>query len=311
MVVGSDAVTTESVVTAAATKPRPLVLALLAEVRPKQWVKNLLVFAALVSAGMAGEADAALDAGLAFVCFCLVSSGTYIVNDLLDMTADRLHPTKRYRPIAAGEVPVAVARVLGPVLMICGLGVGLLSRWEVSVVAAAYLAVTITYSFRLKHVPVIDIVAVASGFALRAIAGIAAINIPISNWFFILAVFGSLFMVSGKRQAESLTMGDQASAVRSTLATYSDSYLAYLRSVTSGVVLVAYCLWAFEKAAATDARIPWFQLSIVPFGVAILRYALLIDAGRGGAPEDLVFSERTLQICGVVWVATFAAGVYL
>lgn len=302
---------TEPMAAAVAGSPgRSLAAALLSEARPKQWVKNLLVFAAPMSAGVMRETGAAFEATVAFVAFCLVASGCYYVNDLLDVEADRLHPTKRYRPVAAGDVPLSVARVVGPGLILCGIAAGALARWEVSAVAVAYVAITTAYTFRLKHIVILDIVAVASGFVLRTIAGASAVDVPISDWFFIVAVFGSLFMVSGKRQAESQTMGTDAASVRATLGTYSDSYLAYLRSVTSGVVLVAYCLWAFEKAGLSDSSIPWFQLSIVPFGVGILRYALLIDAGHGGAPEELVFNDRSLQIAGAVWLAAFALGIY-
>lgn len=292
------------------TTRRSVPLAVLVEMRPKQWVKNLLVFVAPVSAGLIDQVGAAADAVAAFVAFCLVSSGTYVLNDVLDVEADRRHPTKRDRPIAAGDIAERSAWILGPALLAVGLAVGFLARWEVSVVAGAYVVVTLAYSFRLKHVPVVDIVAIAAGFVLRAVAGIAAINVPISNWFFIIAAFGSLMMAAGKRQAESTEMGDDGPTVRSTLATYSASYLAYLRSVTSGVVLVAYCLWAFEKAELSDAPL-LFQLSIVPFAMGVLRYALLVDGGQGGAPEELAFRDRSLQLFGVAWAASFAAGIYL
>jgi len=290
---------------------RSLPLALLVEARPKQWAKNVLVFAAPGAAGILDNRQALVNTAVAFVCFCLAAAGTYYLNDAADAPVDRLHPTKRFRPVAAGEIPVRLARVIGVVLVTSGVAFGFVARWELAVVVAAYVGVTTSYTAWLKHVAVVDIVGVASGFVLRAIAGGSATNVPISNWFFIVASFGSLFMVAGKRRAEALTMGSGAAEVRATLGDYSPAYLAYLQAVTSGVVLVGYCLWAFEKAALTDNRVPWFQLSIVPFVLAILRYALLVDAGAGGAPEEVAFRDRPLQVMAGAWALLFALGVYL
>jgi decaprenyl-phosphate phosphoribosyltransferase len=145
---------------------------------------------------------------------------------------------------------------------------------------------------------------------LRAVGGAAAADVPVSDWFFIVTCFGSLFMVSGKRGAEAAEVGDASTHTRAVLAAYTPSFSAYLRSVSSAAVLVAYCLWAFEKENATDASVPWYQLSILPFVLAILRYALVLDQGRGSAPEEVVFSDRTLQVIGVVWAVAFGLGVY-
>ena len=176
----------------------------------------------------------------------------------------------------------------------------------------AYLALTTAYTFWLKHVPIYDIVAVAAGFVLRAVAGATATNVPISEWFFIVTSFGALFMVSGKREGERNLLQGDASSVRATLGVYTAGYLGYLRSVASGVVLVGYCLWVFDSAnrSVTDADI-WFQLSIVPFVIAILRYALLLDRGEGGEPEKLVMTDRPLLVAGAAWAAFYAIGTYL
>jgi decaprenyl-phosphate phosphoribosyltransferase len=292
---------------------RSLPAALFAEARPKQWVKNVLVLAAPGAAGVIRQQDVLVNTAIAFICFCLVASGTYYLNDANDVDADRQHPTKRFRPIAAGEIPVGLARMVGVGLLVSGLALAFATRWQLGVVVAVYVALTTSYTIWLKHIPVVDVVAVAAGFVLRAIAG-GAVNTPditISNWFFILTSFGSLFVVAGKRSAEFDEMGEEATSTRAALGEYSASYLAYLRSVTSGVLMVAYCLWAFEKAAEADHFVPWFQLSILWFVLAILRYALLIDAGRGGAPEELILSDRTLMVFGAIWAVTFAAGIYL
>jgi decaprenyl-phosphate phosphoribosyltransferase len=291
-------------------RPRSRALALVHLARPKQWAKNVLVFSAPGAAGVLDEAGPLLDTLLAFAAFCLVASGTYYVNDARDVDADRRHPTKRRRPVAAGEVGVGTAFALGAVLLVAGVALGFGVRWQLGATVASYVVLTSLYSAVLKRIAVVDLVAVAAGFVLRALAGGAATGVPISEWFFIVATFGSLFMVSGKRGAEAAEMGDDAVSVRSVLAAYSPTYTAYLRSVTSGVVLVAYCLWAFEVADEATATIPWFQLSIVPFIVAILRYALVLDQGRGAAPEEIVLGDRPLQAVGLVWLVVYGLGVH-
>jgi decaprenyl-phosphate phosphoribosyltransferase len=293
------------------TSRRSLPLALLAEARPKQWVKNVLVLAAPGAAGIIRERDVVVNTAITFVCFCLVASGTYFLNDANDVEADRRHPTKRFRPIAAGEIPVGLARVVGVGLLLSGLLLAFLTRWQLGVVIAFYVALSTAYTVWLKHIPVVDVVTIAAFYVIRAIAGGAATDIELSDWFLILTSFGSLFVVAGKRQAEYDEMGEDATDTRVTLGEYSGSYLAYLRSVTSGVLLVAYCLWAFEKAELAHHAVPWFQLSIVWFVLGIFRYALLIEGGRGGAPEELILSDRMLMLFGAIWAVTFAAGIYL
>lgn len=288
--------------------PRPLPRALLVEARPKQWTKNLLVFAAPLAAGI--EAAHLGPAVAAFGCFCLAASGTYFLNDAADVEADRRHPTKRLRPIAAGEIPLGPARAIGVGAIATSVVLALAVRWQLAVVVAAYVALTTTYSLWMKHVPVLDVVGVAAGFVLRAIAGAAAVDVPISDWFFIVTSFGSLFMVVGKRRGEALELGADAAEFRPTLGAYPASYLAQVQSVAMAVMLVGYCLWAFEKAGLADTSIPWFQLSIVPFVLAVLRYALLVDTGHGGAPEDLVLADRALLAMGLTWAVLFAVGVY-
>ncbi len=290
---------------------RPLPVALLAAARPRQWVKNLLVFAAPGAAGVLDTSEALGQSMAAFGCFCLASAGTYYLNDAADVDADRRHPTKRFRPIAAGDLGVGLARVLGAGAIVASVALSLLVNWHLTVVIAAYVTLTTAYSTWLKHVAVVDVVAVAAGFVLRAIAGATATDVPVSNWFFIVASFGSLFMVVGKRRAEVEALGQDAAATRKALGTYSLDYITHLQTIATSVVLVGYCLWAFEKATVADTGAPWFQLSIVPFVLAVLRYSLLVDTGEGGAPEDVVMGDRTLQAFGLLWMVTFALGVYL
>ena len=285
---------------------------LLRTARPKQWLKNVLVFAAPGAAGVLTHRDAFLKAAAAFGIFTLVASGIYFLNDALDVNADRQHPRKRLRPVAAGVVGIRQAEVLGTLFVVAGLGLSALLAWKFLVVVVTYVAVQFAYTVWLKNEPILDLAAVASGFVLRAIAGGVAVGVPISEWFLIVATFGSLFVVTGKRIADHTSLGEERGAVRSTLASYSLSFLRSVLIISTTVTITAYCLWAFENAKAvlhTHQGI-WYQLSIVPFTLAMLRYALLIDQGHGGAPEDVVLGDRMLQVLAVVWLVTFTLGVY-
>lgn len=295
--------------TAAARRPS-LAAGLLRLARPKQWIKNVLVFAAPGAAGVLDEPGVLADTVLAFAAFCMAAAGTYFLNDVHDAESDRRHPTKRRRPVAAGVVPAGVALAAGIGLLAGAVGLAFAVRWPLALTVGGYVALTTAYSSWLKHIAVVDIVAVAAGFVLRAIGGAAAADVPISDWFFIVTSFGSVFMVSGKRGAEAAEVGEEAVEIRRSLGAYTPGFVAYLRSVSSAAVLVAYCLWAFEKADESGIDTPWYQLSIVPFAMAILRYALVLDEGRGSAPEEVVLADRTLQVIGALWLAVFAAGVY-
>jgi decaprenyl-phosphate phosphoribosyltransferase len=284
---------------------------LLRTARPKQWTKNLLVFAAPAAAGVLDEPDQLARTLVAFVAFCLAASGTYFFNDALDAHADRQHPTKQYRPVAAGHISERLAKVLAAMLVALGILVALpVQNGELAAMVAGYVALTVTYSAWLKHEPVVDLGMVAAGFVIRAIAGGVATGVYISNWFLIVAGGASLFMVTGKRYAEQIELGDASGAHRATLTAYSRGYLSYVRAVASGVAITAYCLWAFESASSTGHHQVWFEISIIPFVLAILRYAHLIEQGRGGAPEDLVLADRVLQVLGLLWMVTFAIGIY-
>ena len=284
--------------------------------RPHQWTKNVLVFAAPVAAGVFGNTDVVRRTLLAFAAYCLAASGTYLLNDASDVEADREHPTKRNRPIAAGIVPVPLATGLGVGLIVAALAIAFSVERNLGITIAAYLALTTAYTFALKQMPVYDIVAVAAGFVLRAVAGAAATNVSISEWFFIVTSFGALLMVVGKREGERHVLGDAAASVRPTLGAYSANYLIYLRAVASGLVLIGYFQWSFESsllrsAAGHDDASLWFRLSIIPFVIAILRYSLLLDRGLGSEPERLVLKDRALLLAGGAWALLYGYGVYV
>jgi decaprenyl-phosphate phosphoribosyltransferase len=282
---------------------------ILRALRPKQWLKNVLVAAAPGAAGVLTEADVLLDVGLAFLAFCMVSSATYLLNDVRDVEADRLHPRKRYRAIAVGTVPVRLALALALALLGGGFALAATVRLELLIVVVSYVILTTAYTLWLKRVEVVDIVAIASGFILRAVAGGAAVDVPLSRWFIIVASFGSLFIVAGKRHGEHLDLEDGRGKVRAILAGYSRDYLKYVWTMASSVTIAAYCLWAFEMAPP-ESDVPLYELSIVPFVTFMLRYAQLLEGGHGEAPEDVVLGDRVLAALAAVWIALFGAGVY-
>ena len=297
-----------------------LATGLLKACRPKQWAKNVLVFIApaagnmIISKGPDGiEIHGAeiLKVLLAFVVFSMIASGTYLVNDSVDVEADRRHPTKRNRPIAAGIVPIPVAAVAAVVLGVGGLALGFTISWQFCVIAVIYAVQTTLYSFWLKNEPVLDLVALSGGFILRLLAGAYAVSVDISEWFFIISCFGALFIAVGKRLAEKRELEGRTEGIRKTLGIYNENYLRFLQAVSAGIVLVAYVQWAFERANEATTAETWFLVSILPFLVAILRYGLLVELGKGSAPEELLLSDRQLQIVGLVWAALVGVGFYV
>ncbi len=288
-----------------------LVRGLVKTARPKQWAKNVLVLAAPGAAGVLTHGGPLLRSVFGLLMFCVVSSGTYFLNDAIDVEADRRHPLKRHRPMAAGVFPVRVGLVIAVVLLTGGIGASAVVGWRLSLVMAVYVAVQLAYSLYLKHQPVYDLAAVAAGFVLRAIAGGVAAHVPVSEWFLIVTTFGSLLMVTGKRVAEQAELGHDRAAHRATLDTYSPTFLRTVLGIAAAGAIVGYCLWAFSLTTALRAHDPiWYQLSIVPMIVALLRYTFLVEGGRGARPEDLVFSDHSLQVLGVVWGVLFALGIY-
>ena len=284
--------------------------ALVRQARPKQWVKNLLVFAAPGAAGVLNEWTSLWRALVMFVAFCLASSGTYFWNDLLDADSDRNHPTKQHRPIASGAVPTGIGRAVGTVLLLAGIGLAATTRWQAALVVAGYVALTSLYSTVLKHVAVVDLIAVAAGFVLRAVAGAVATDVQMSKWFSLTTSFASLFIVAGKRYAELRDLGEDAQT-RSTLDDYSLGFLRIVLSVSCGAAMVTYCIWAFDTREAAGSTWPFYELSIIPMATALLRYTLILEQGHGAAPEEIFAHDRVLQILGLIWIATFGFGLYL
>ncbi len=288
-----------------------VVMALVRTARIRQWPKNLLVFAGPGAAGVLTHAIPLARTLVAFAVLCVVASGTYFVNDAVDAEADRQHPTKRRRPVASGLLGRNIAIAIGGGLMALGVGVGTVLEWRLGVVVVIYVILQFAYTLSLKHQPIFDLVAVAAGFVLRAIAGAVAVPVPISEWFLIVATFGSLLMVTGKRMAEHAELGPDRGSHRPALDEYSQSFLRTVLAISAGGAIIGYCLWAFSLQTALAHRDPiWYQLSVVPMIIALLRYTFLVEKGKGAHPEELVFSDHPLQVLGAVWVLLFALGVY-
>ncbi|WP_439216337.1 decaprenyl-phosphate phosphoribosyltransferase [Corynebacterium glucuronolyticum] len=299
--------------------PKNLPDAMIKALRPKQWVKNVLVVAAPAAAGSEALTNAGTlrDIVIAFAVFCMAASSIYLINDARDVESDRQHPTKRFRPIAAGVLPVNLAYVMAVVLIVAAIGVSFLATAgsSLAIVVAIYIALQLGYCFGWKHQPVLDIALVSSGFMLRAMAGGVAASIDLSQWFLIVAAFGSLFMASGKRYAELILARETGAKIRKSLAGYTDTYLRFVWTLSATAVVMSYSLWGFEMAEAArqagSAGAIWYQISMVPFTIAILRYAADVDRGDGGAPDELALTDRTLQLLAVAWLVCIVLAVYI
>lgn len=281
--------------------------ALLRSARPRQWSKNVLVVAAPLAGGVLDEPGVLPQVVGAFVSFTLAASAVYLFNDVKDADADRRHPTKRTRPVASGALAPARAIAAAAVLAVAAMAVALAVGPALTATMAVYLVMQAAYALWLKHQPVLDLAVVSAGFLLRAIAGGVATDVELSQWFLLVASFGSLFMVAGKRYSELHHLGE-ASGTRRSLETYSESYLRFVWSLAASVTVTAYSLWAFEIRG--DSEISWQPISIAPFVLGLMRYAVDIDRGLAGEPEDAVMRDRVLQVLCLVWLATFALGVY-
>ncbi|GAB2723321.1 decaprenyl-phosphate phosphoribosyltransferase [Streptomyces bullii] len=288
-----------------------LLAGLLRTARPKQWVKNLLVIAAPAAAGELFSRPALAQLPLVFALFTACAAAVYLVNDARDAEADRAHPVKRHRPVAAGQVPVPVAYAVGAALAVLAPVVAArLCSPAVCALLTSYVAMQLAYCVFLKHVLVVDLVVVTTGFLMRAVIGGLALGIPLSRWFLITTGFGALFMVAAKRYSEAVQMAGKAGATRALLTEYTTGYLRFVWQLAAGVAVLGYCLWALEEGGVPHTSVlPWRQLSMVAFILAILRYAVFADRGTAGEPEDVVLRDRALALIGLGWLAMYALAV--
>jgi decaprenyl-phosphate phosphoribosyltransferase len=274
--------------------------------RPKQWTKNVLVVAAPLAAGALGSVSVVVATGLAFLSFCAISSAGYAVNDVSDREVDRHHPLKQQRPVASGALSPGSAIGLAVVLFVVALVLAALASRQLVLLVLGYALLQIGYSLWFKHEPVVDLATVSAGFLMRAVAGGVAADLRISQWFLLVAGFGSLFVVSGKRYSELHTLGSEAGTRRS-LIRYTPTYLRFVWGISAAAAVMSYSLWAFEMERSTG--LPWHALSIAPFVMALLRYAVDIDAGMAAEPEDIIWRDRPLQLIGLAWLVLVCLGV--
>ena len=281
--------------------------------RPRQWVKNGLVLAAPFAAARLLTVPQAVQLGVVLVLFTACSAAVYLINDARDAEADRAHPVKCRRPVAGGQVPVGAAYTAGAVLAVLAPATAaVVCNPDTAALLAGYIVMQLAYCVRLKHILVVDLVIVTTGFLMRAMAGGIALEITLSRWFLITSGFCALFVVAAKRSSElSLMAGRDGgpAATRALLGSYTAGYLRFVWQLAAGVAVLAYCLWAMETGARPSGWLPWRQLSMVPFTLSILRYAVFADQGTAGAPEDVVVRDKPLAVIALVWGALYVLAV--
>jgi decaprenyl-phosphate phosphoribosyltransferase len=277
-----------------------------AAIRPRQWIKNLLVVGAPLAAGRAFEPAVLRSTLIAFVALSLASSAGYLINDVHDRVEDRGHPRKQHRPVAAGIISPGFAVSAAVGLAMIALSVAALGSLGCVLLVAGYLAITIAYSLRLRQEPVLELVVIATCFVLRGAAGGVSAGLPISSWFLLVAGFGSLFLASGKRYAE-LVADRPASGARATLGSYSPGYLRFVWATAANLTVITYALWA-DQVYRVRGQGSWALWSLLPFVLGLLRYALDVDRGDAETPELVALRDRPLQVIAVIWVVLFALG---
>lgn len=275
--------------------------------RPRQWTKNLIAYAPLLFAAKAHISHLFLNASLCVAAFCLVSSSIYIINDILDKEADRLHPTKCKRPIAAAQVSSTKAAFLAVLLAAAGLGLCFFVRPSLILVLISYLVLTISYSFVLKHIAILDVLAIAGGFLLRAVAGAVAVHVPMSGWFLLCTGLGAIFLALEKRRRELSVLQNSADVHRKALQSYSPQLLDRLESLILPSLLTSYVFYSFLSVHGQ-----WMMLT-VPFVIyGLMRYQQLSVSSQGqtGSPEEVLFKDRPIQIAILLWLCSSALVVY-
>ena len=284
--------------------------ALIASLRPRQWVKNVFVFAGLVFAQRLFT-PAAGPAAATFVVFCGLSGAVYLLNDVADRDKDRLHPTKRRRPIASGRLPVRVAVTVAVALIAAGLGASAAIAPPLAAVSAGYVALLIAYSVWLKHVVIVDVLVVSGGFVLRAVAGAVAIHVEISGWLLICTILMALFLAVGKRRHEYLTLADAAARHRPILAEYSAGLLDQMIGVVTASTVTAYALYTMSPETVAKFRTQLLPVTLPFVLYGIFRYLyLLYRRDLGGNPSELFLNDRPLLLNTLLWVLAVLLVIY-
>jgi 4-hydroxybenzoate polyprenyltransferase len=290
---------------------RSLAVHLLLSLRPGQWSKNLVVFAGLLFGRRLFEPAAVAKAVGAFAVFCVLSGVVYLVNDVADRESDREHPLKAKRAIASGALPVSIALTAAFLLGVAGLGAALLINARLAVVAAVYLTLQIAYSGTLKHIVIIDVLTIAIGFVLRAVAGAAAVDVEISHWLLVCTILLALFIALAKRRHEIVLLAGGATSHRPILGEYSAYLLDQMIGVVTASTLISYVFYTISPETQAKFGTPWLGLTI-PFPLyGIFRYLYLVHLREGGgSPADLLLTDRPLLACVALWAAAVALIIY-
>jgi len=290
---------------------RSLALLLLFSLRPAQWSKNLVVFAGLLFGRRLLDGGAVLAAIGAFTVFCALSGVVYLVNDVADRESDRQHPLKARRPIASGALPVSVAIAAAIVLGAAGLAGAVTIGRPFAAVAAAYLMLQLAYSGPLKHIVIIDVLTIAIGFVLRAVAGAVAVNVEISHWLLVCTILLALFIALAKRRHEIVLLADGATTHRPILGEYSAYLLDQMIGVVTASTLISYVFYTISPETVEKFQTQWLGLTI-PFPLyGIFRYLYLVHQREGGgSPADLLLADRPLLACVALWALAVALIIY-
>ncbi len=280
---------------------RDVLKALIRAMRPRQWIKNIFVFAALVFDGQLTQRESVLHTSLGFVLLCLISSAVYLFNDVADVEADRKHPTKRNRPIAAGQLSIPTALGFGIFLAVFSLAASFILEPAFGWIVVLYFGINLLYSFRLKHTPIIDVMIVAAGFVLRVGAGVVLIDVArFSPWLYVCTTLLALIIGFGKRRAEIILLAEEANSHRRVLDGYTIGYLDQLIMVVSASTIMAYSLYTFSALNLPANHLMMLTIPFVIYG--IFRYLYLIHVeNAGGAPEELILTDRPLLATLVLW----------
>jgi 4-hydroxybenzoate polyprenyltransferase len=280
-----------------------MLTALLISIRPSHWVKNLIIFAALIFAREYTDATRIGLSVITFVAFCLGTSAVYLFNDVIDRENDKKHPLKSLRPIASGKVPVSLAIALSAFLMIGGLLFSIIVNLDLLIAMLCYLVINFAYSAVLKHIVIIDVMTIAAGFVLRAVAGGLAINVPISPWLLVCTTLLALFLGFGKRRQELSILSNDAVGHRRSLEHYSIPFLDQMISVVTASTLVAYAFYTLSPEVVENFGTKWLSLTIPFVLYGIFRYLFLIfKRDEGGNPTKLLLTDPPLLICVLLWL---------
>ena len=286
-------------------KTTPLLQALFKALRPRQWVKNVVLVAGAVftlDRGHSPEDWLRVFGG--FAVFCILASAIYLYNDIRDVEQDRVHPKKRFRPIAAGQLPIRIAMAASVVLGILGLAGALALGWQFAIVAALYIALTVAYSLWIKHEVILDVMVLASFYVIRAVAGAVVINVQISPWLLVVTTLGALFIGLAKRRSELLTL-ENAGSHRRILEEYTVEMLDQMINIVAASTLIAYMLYTFPTFSRTAQQRPLLMLTIPYVVYGIFRFLYQIHRNeKGGDPTSDLLEDRHLLICGLLWGLT-------